>query len=222
MAEHDPAGMRLNYDLGTLEDTALAHTPLAQFERWLADAVACDPIVEPNAMVLGTVGNPPSSRSVLMKGIDARGLTFFTNYGSRKAGAIEADPRVTALFPWYPLHRQVAIVGRAHRVSREESAAYFVTRPHLSQLGAMASDQSAAIASRDVLDERMAQLMAQYPEGSAVPLPDNWGGYLITVESMEFWQGRRSRLHDRLRFESLGTGSRLDTATDWRVQRYAP
>lgn len=222
MAQHDPAGMRLNYDMNTLEDDALAPTPLEQFQRWLGDAVECPEIVEPNAMVLGTVGTMPSTRSVLLKGIDARGLTFYTNYTSRKASEIAANPIVTALFPWYPLHRQVAVVGRASKVSRDESAAYFQTRPHASKLGAIASAQSTPIGSRDVLDARMAELNAQYPEGSEVPLPDIWGGYLITIETIEFWQGRRSRLHDRLRFEAQGDTRRLDEAGDWRVQRYSP
>mgnify|MGYP006270032319 CR=1 FL=1 len=214
--------MRLDYDRETLEESALAATPLEQFQRWLDDAVAEPAIVEPNAMVLGTLGDVPHARSVLLKAIDQRGLTFYTNYGSRKAADMAGTTAVSALFPWYPLHRQVIVTGDVTRVSREESAEYFHSRPHTSQLGAMASAQSAPIASRQVLEDTMAALQQRYPEGTNVPLPDNWGGYLISVDTMEFWQGRRSRLHDRLRFERTGSTSDLTMASAWRVQRYSP
>ena len=148
--------MRLNYDRATLDESQLAATPLQQFERWLHDAVAEPAIVEPNAMVLGTLGEVPSARTVLLKGIDARGLTFYTNYGSRKAQQMAQHPDVTALFPWYPLHRQVIVTGTVTQVSREESAEYFATRPHKSQLGAHASAQSTPIADRAPLEAAMA------------------------------------------------------------------
>jgi pyridoxamine 5'-phosphate oxidase len=158
----------------------------------------------------------------LLKGIDARGLTFYTNYGSTKADAIAANSQVSITFPWYSLHRQVNVIGTATKVSREESGAYFETRPHGSKLGAIVSAQSSVIDSREVLETRMKELEAQYPEGTNVPLPDAWGGYLITVSAIEFWQGRRSRLHDRLRFVKAGDSSDLSDASAWKVIRLSP
>jgi pyridoxamine 5'-phosphate oxidase len=222
----NPADMRISYDKDQLNETDLASTPLAQFTKWLSEAVAVgkDELIEPNAMVIAVrnADDVVSTRSVLLKGVDARGLTFYTNYGSAKADAIAANSQVSVTFPWYPLHRQVNIVGTAKKVSREESAAYFDTRPHGSKLGAIVSAQSSVIDSREVLETRMKELEAQYPEGTDVPLPDAWGGYLIEVESMEFWQGRRSRLHDRLRFVQSGDSSDLSDPTAWKVIRLSP
>ena len=222
----NPADMRINYDKDQLNEVDLASTPLAQFTKWLSEAVAVgkDELIEPNAMVIAVRSQDDviSTRSVLLKGIDARGLTFYTNYGSTKADAIAANSQVSITFPWYPLHRQVNIVGTATKVSREESAAYFDTRPHGSKLGAIVSAQSTQIDSRDVLETRMKELEAQYPEGTEVPLPDVWGGYLISVSAMEFWQGRRSRLHDRLRFVKSGDSSDLSDPTAWIVIRLSP
>jgi pyridoxamine 5'-phosphate oxidase len=222
----NPADMRINYDKDQLNETDLASTPLTQFTKWLSEAVAVgkDELIEPNAMVIAVrnADDVVSTRSVLLKGVDARGLTFYTNYGSTKADAIAANSQVSITFPWYPLHRQVNIVGAATKVSREESGAYFETRPHGSKLGAIVSAQSAQIDSREVLETRMAELEAQYPEGSQVPLPDAWGGYLIEVESMEFWQGRRSRLHDRLRFVRSGASHDISDAGAWNVIRLSP
>ena len=222
----NPADMRINYDKDQLNEVDLASTPLAQFTKWLSEAVAVgkDELIEPNAMVIAVRSQDDviSTRSVLLKGIDARGLTFYTNYGSTKADAIAANSQVSITFPWYPLHRQVNIFGAATKVSREESAAYFDTRPHGSKLGAIVSAQSSVIDSREVLETRMKELEAQYPEGSEVPLPDVWGGYLITVSAMEFWQGRRSRLHDRLRFVKSGDSSDLSDPTAWKVIRLSP
>ena len=218
--------MRISYDRDQLLEADLAATPLEQFQRWLHDAVeiGTDKIIEPNAMVLSTISaqSEISSRSVLLKAVDERGLTFYTNYGSRKAAEIEGHPQVSVVFPWYPLHRQVAVQGRITKVSREESFAYYQTRPHLSQLGAIASAQSSELESRESLEARMAELVEQYPEGTEVPMPDFWGGYLIEVDTMEFWQGRRSRLHDRLRFIANGDSHQLDDPNAWRVQRFSP
>ena len=222
----NPSDMRIVYDKDQLTEADLASNPLDQFTKWLADAVAVGPdaLIEPNAMVIAVRGADDvlSSRSVLLKGIDARGLTFYTNYGSTKADAIAANSQVSVTFPWYPLHRQVNVIGNATKVSREESGAYFETRPHGSKLGAIVSAQSSVIESREVLETRMQELEAQYPEGSEVPLPDAWGGYLITVSAIEFWQGRRSRLHDRLRFVKNGDSSDLSDASAWKVIRLSP
>ncbi len=222
----DVSAMRISYDRDKLHEDDLASTPLEQFNRWLHDAVAVgtDALIEPNAMVLSTISSSSliSSRSVLLKAIDPRGLTFYTNYGSRKADEIEHHPQVSVVFPWYPLHRQVVVQGTVTKVSREESFAYFQTRPHLSQLGAICSAQSTEIESREVIENRMAELIAEFPEGTEVPMPDFWGGYLITVDTMEFWQGRRSRLHDRLRFINTGASQLLDDPQAWRVSRFSP
>jgi pyridoxamine 5'-phosphate oxidase len=222
----DPSDMRIVYDKDQLVEADLASTPLVQFNKWLAEAVAVGPetLIEPNAMVIAVRNDSDviSTRSVLLKGIDSRGLTFYTNYGSDKAGAISANAQVSVTFPWYPLHRQVNVVGTATKVSREESAAYFQTRPHGSKLGAIVSAQSSVIDSREVLEKRMAELESQYPEGSEVPLPDVWGGFLISVSTIEFWQGRRSRLHDRLRFVKSGSSSDLSDASAWKVIRLSP
>jgi len=222
----NPSDMRISYDKDQLNESDLASNPLDQFTKWLAEAVAVGPeaLIEPNAMVIAVRNDADvvSTRSVLLKGIDSRGLTFYTNYGSDKAGSIAANSQVSVTFPWYPLHRQVNVVGTATKVSREESAAYFETRPHGSKLGAIVSAQSSVIDSREILEKRMAELEAQYPEGTSVPLPDVWGGYLIEVSTIEFWQGRRSRLHDRLRFVKNGSSSDLSDASAWKVIRLSP
>jgi pyridoxamine 5'-phosphate oxidase len=228
MSETGPgvSSMRIVYDKDELLEKDLADTPLAQFNKWLGEVVAVGPdvIIEPNAMVLATAdaNSTVTTRSVLLKGVDGRGLSFYSNYTSRKAQAMIDNPKVSVTFPWYPLHRQVNVVGSVTKLSREESQEYFYSRPHKSQLGAIVSAQSEAIESRDVLETEMARLEALYPEGTQVPMSDNWGGYLITVDSMEFWQGRRSRLHDRLRFVKTGQSSDLGDAGAWKVIRVSP
>ena len=221
---NDVANMRIVYDKDELLEEQLASTPLAQFNNWLADAVAHPDIIEPNAMVLST--SSPSgevkSRSVLLKGIDERGLSFYTNYGSTKAQMIAANSSVSLVFPWYSLHRQIIVIGQASKIDRAEANEYWQTRPHLSRLGAMASAQSQIIAGREPLENRMRELQEEYPEGTEVPLPDNWGGFLVTVKSMEFWQGRRSRLHDRLRFIQTGDNASLNDESAWQVIRLSP
>jgi pyridoxamine 5'-phosphate oxidase len=196
--------------------------PFAAFHEWLSEAAANDFIVEANAMVLSTLGTDShgadaiTTRTVLLKDISLGGFTFFTNYSSRKAQAIELHDQVTLLFPWYAMERQVSISGFATKIARSESEDYFATRPWSSQIGAWASAQSAPLASREELEQRFAGASQKWPEGSVVPCPPHWGGYRVTPISIEFWQGRYSRLHDRLRYE------RANTSADWEVSRYYP
>ena len=208
--------MRAQYRAEGLSEADLAEDPYQQFARWFAEAEASG-LYEPNAMVLATADatGRPSSRTVLLKSYDARGFVFFTNYGSRKGREIEANPRVSLLFPWHPVARQVIVQGTASRVGRDETVAYFRTRPHGSQLGAWASEQSRTLSSRRELDELYEALAARYPETEDVPAPPQWGGYRVAAETVEFWQGRENRLHDRLRYVAVAGGG-------WRVERLSP
>lgn len=217
MDEHLRAMRRSYGEVGLTEAMAGAE-PLSLFSRWLREAAENPFVVEPNAMVLSTFdGAEISSRTVLLKGFDSASgaCTFFTNYGSRKARAIDENPNVTLLFPWYPMERQVIITAHAVKISRGESEAYFASRPWSSQIGAWASNQSMEISDRNVLEERWQEYSSRYPENSIVPLPDNWGGYSALPHSFEFWQGRYSRLHDRLRFTKVSEHT-------WSRQRLAP
>ena len=217
----DPAAMRVSYAEGTLDVSDLAATPLAQFQDWFVTATQDERIVEPNAMVLATADESgvPSTRTVLLKGADDRGFVFYTNLGSRKSSELRANPHASLTFPWYALHRQVVVCGLAEEVDRSETLEYFRSRPHESQLGAWASAQSSVLQSRDELDQTWSSLHDRYPPGSDVPLPDQWGGWLIRPTTIEFWQGRPSRLHDRLRFRGGGS---LTEAGAWRVERLSP
>lgn len=199
-----------------LDEGSLAANPLDQLAQWLTVAEAED-IFEPNAMVLSTIDpdGRPSSRTVLLKGLDSDGLEFVTNYSSRKGRALAGNPEVSAVFPWYSLKRQVLIYGRASQTSDEVSDAYFDRRPHGAKLASMASEQSQPAQSRDELDRRLAALQEQYPEGSVVPRPRNWGGFRIVPHAIEFWQGRSMRFHDRLRYDKDGQGH-------WHVTRLQP
>jgi len=214
------SAMRRSY--GEKGITDLGTDPLAAFTDWLHEAADNQFIVEANAMVLSTLGSAPdgsdaiSTRTVLLKDISEGGFTFFTNYNSRKAQAIEMYSQVTLLFPWYAMERQVTISGFASQISREESESYFATRPWSSQIGAWASAQSAPLASREELEQRYEGASQKWPEGTLVPCPPHWGGFRVLPISIEFWQGRYSRLHDRLRYE------RPDTQSDWAVARYYP
>ncbi|MFD5031606.1 pyridoxamine 5'-phosphate oxidase [Streptomyces sp. NPDC058220] len=220
----DPAVMREQYRTTPLLEADLAATPMDQFARWFKDVAVSD-LHEPNAMVVSTAtpDGRPSSRTVLLKRYDDRGFVFFTNYTSRKGGEIESNPFVSLLFPWHPLSRQVLVTGTAARVGRDETAAYFRTRPHGSQLGAWASDQSTPIASREALLQRYEELAARYPDDEQVPVPPQWGGFRVTPETVEFWQGHENRLHDRLRYVREGGGEEHGGEEHgWRVERLCP
>ena len=208
--------MRRSYGEVGLEN--LPADPFAAFNNWLKEAAENSFIVEPNAMVLSTLGDKEhiSTRTVLLKDISEGGFTFFTNYSSRKAQAIELNSQVTLLFPWFAMERQVSISGFATKISEVESTEYFVTRPWASQIGAWASAQSAPLASREELEQRFVGASEKWPEGSSVPKPPHWGGYRVTPISIEFWQGRYSRLHDRLRYE------RANSNAEWEITRYYP
>ena len=209
------ADMRKDYSMTGLLEKDLAKNPFGQFEKWFQEAEAAK-VPEPNAMTLATTGRDgrPAARTILLKGCDGRGFVFYTNYESRKGRELDANPRATLLFPWVAMERQVIVEGPVTRVTREESEAYFHSRPRQSQLAAWASPQSIAVAGRAVIEESYRVVEKKY-EGREVPLPPNWGGFRLAPESVEFWQGRRSRLHDRLRY-------RREAAGDWVVERLAP
>nr|WP_079176620.1 pyridoxamine 5'-phosphate oxidase [Streptomyces sp. MUSC 14] len=216
----DPAAMRKQYRVDGLAEQDLASHPMDQFTRWFEDAARValhGTLYEPNAMVVSTADatGRPSSRTVLMKRYDSDGFVFYTNYDSRKSRDLAENPHVSLLFPWHPIARQIIVTGTARRTGRDETAAYFRTRPHGSQLGAWASAQSAVIASRTELVAAYADLQARYPEGEQVPVPPHWGGFRVVPETVEFWQGRENRLHDRLRYVSRPDGT-------WAVERLSP
>lgn len=196
--DEDVKNLRRDYAANTLRRATLDPDPFEQFGKWFAEASNHKDILEVNAMALATSGTDGrvTLRTVLLKGWDSQGFVFFTNYDSTKARQITENPHVALHFAWLPLERQITITGRAAKISREESAAYFVTRPLASRLGAWASHQSHPVPSRQTLDDQFATIEAQYHSGD-IPLPDFWGGYRVVPESIEFWQGRRSRLHDR-------------------------
>lgn len=198
-----------------LERGGLDPEPTSLFRRWL-DRACSEVEHEPNAMTLSTVDTAgrPALRTVLLKYFDTSGFVFFTNLGSRKAQHIEGNAQVALLFCWHKLGRQVEIRGRAQRVAAPEVEKYFATRPRGSQLGAWASPQSQVVASRAVLDDRLAEVARKYPTGQPVPLPSFWGGFRVKPESIEFWQGRPNRLHDRFRY--------LREGQTWRIDRLAP
>jgi len=209
----DVAELRRNYTRAGLRRADLAEDPVAQFRQWFGEAVAAE-LVEPNAMVLATTnGRRPSTRTVLLKAYDERGFVFFTNYESRKARDIAADANVSLLFPWYPLERQVGILGRAERISAAESLAYFASRPHGSRLGAWVSQQSAVINSRQFLEMKWDEMKRKFADGE-IPLPSFWGGIRVVPTEIEFWQGRENRLHDRFRYSRAGDR--------WTIERLAP
>ena len=193
----------------------LAASWLEQFRDWAAQVEAAG-VPEPQAMVLASAGpdGQPSGRTVLLKGVDERGFEFFTNLDSRKGGELAGNPRASLVFPWYALRRQVIVVGGVEAVDEQRADEYFASRAYGSQLGALASRQSEVIASRELLERAREELERRHPPGSGVPRPERWGGLRVVPETVEFWQGRRDRLHDRLRFRRAGSG--------WTVERLSP
>jgi pyridoxamine 5'-phosphate oxidase len=209
----DVAHLRLDYARESLTERDVDPDPILQFEKWFEEALHAG-LIEPNAMTLATSTRDghPSARVVLLKGADANGFVFFTDYRSRKGAELDANPHVSLCFWWDALQRQVRISGTAVRVSREETAAYFHTRPHGSRVGAWASQQSTTLASREMLEKEVERLERAYPDD--VPLPPHWGGYRVTPASLEFWQGRPSRLHDRIVYTRDGSA--------WKIGRLSP
>jgi pyridoxamine 5'-phosphate oxidase len=210
----DLSALREEYSEGGLDESDLEDDPFAMFDRWLRQALAAG-IHEPNAMVVATVGadGRPASRSVLLKKVTERGFCFYTNHESRKGRELAAEPHCALLFPWYQLHRQVRIEGVAEQLPRADAEEYFATRPRESQLGAWASPQSRVVASRAELQQAYDDAAARF-EGQPVPCPPYWGGWVVVPEALEFWQGRRGRMHDRLVYRRAADG--------WTTERLAP
>lgn len=210
----DLADLRKEYDVGSLDIDVAAIDPITQWRTWFEQALAGD-VYEPNAMVIATVDADgwPHARNVLVKRVDEQGFVFYTNYESAKAAEIENEGKASLLFSWLPMHRQVRIVGTVTRTSAEESDEYFASRPRGSQLGAWASPQSDLIADRSVLEVAVAEVEQRFDQGP-VARPPFWGGYRVAPVMFEFWQGRPSRLHDRLRY--------VWASGAWRIERIAP
>jgi pyridoxamine 5'-phosphate oxidase len=210
----DISDLREEYRREALDRDTLHDDPMEQFKAWFAQAREAR-LKEPNAMVLATVdsGGQPFTRTVLLKKLDPRGMVFFTNFESRKSRQMDANPKVSALFLWLELERQVSVTGLASRISPAESLAYFITRPLGSRLGAWTSQQSSVIRSRSLLEAKLEEMKRKFADGK-VPLPSFWGGYRIVPDSYEFWQGRQSRLHDRFLYSKSGDS--------WQVERLQP
>ena len=207
--------MRQSYERGFLDESHVESNAMKQFQIWFEEARNED-ILEPNAMILSTIGldGTPESRTVLLKGLDDEGFIFYTNYTSDKAKEIDANQNVSLLFLWKKMQRQIRISGKVRKISKERSEAYFHSRPKGSQIGAWVSPQSQIITDKSMLDRRKEELTEKYKDTDKLPLPDFWGGYVVEPNKMEFWQGRPNRLHDRLRY-NLETGH-------WRIERVAP
>lgn len=213
MDEIDVTRIRRAYGCGELAEQTLATNPIAQLQRWVQEAHSAG-VLEPNAMCLASaLDGQPSSRIVLLRGLDDRGLVFFTSYFSRKGQELAANPHAAALFYWPLLERQVRIEGHVEVLAEDESDAYFASRPRGHQIGAWASEQSEPVESRDILDQRMHDYSERF-EGEEVPRPHSWGGYVIKPARFEFWQGRANRMHDRLEY--------VRNAAGWKVRRLQP
>lgn len=218
MDKNNPlADLRKNYQQGELIESLVNADPFQQFDQWLQEALQHEGIYEANAMTLATSNTNgfPSVRTVLLKGVQDGGFIFYTNHQSRKGQELAENPKVALLFYWGALHRQVRIEGMAKKLSEDFSTQYFQSRPKGSQIGAWASPQSQVIASRHILEDNQKKLEAQYQDIAVLPKPKHWGGYLVKAQSFEFWQGRPSRLHDRLRY-------RLNEKNEWLIERLAP
>jgi pyridoxamine 5'-phosphate oxidase len=211
------AAKRRDYtERGALLESDLAGDWPTQFAAWFADATAFG-LPEPNAMIVATASGDgrPSARTVLLKGYDVRGFVFYTNYTSRKGAEVAANPAASLVFPWFPMQRQIIVAGAVEQVSRAETEAYFATRPRGSQLGAWASPQSQVVPDRAAVDAGLTEALERFGEEGPVPAPPHWGGLRVVPDSVEFWQGRRNRLHDRLRY-------RRTEEAGWIVERLAP
>lgn len=212
----DIADLRREYTKDGLSRKSMSEHPLDQFRLWFEQALTAN-LPEPNAMILATLGEGsiPSQRTVLLKAYDESGFVFFTNYHSRKSREIAAQPQVSLLFPWFPFERQVVVSGSATKISTMESLRYYASRPRGSQIGAWVSQQSEVISSRKVLEMKWEEMKRKFASGH-IPLPDFWGGYRVVPESMEFWQGRPNRLHDRFLYRR-----EMDSG-NWSVERLSP
>ena len=207
--------IRKDYTQQELDETALLKDPIAQFSSWFEEAIKAE-VLEANACALATVDalGKPHNRIVLLKGVSESGFQFFTNYTSDKASDIMQNSSVAMTFFWKELERQVRIEGQVSKISQEDSKAYFLSRPYMSQLGAWVSNQSQVIKDRSVLEQRLEELIQRYPEGTGVPYPTHWGGFELRPIKIEFWQGRPSRLHDRISYVKIDQR--------WQKQRLAP
>jgi pyridoxamine 5'-phosphate oxidase len=210
------ADLRQNYTLAGLTETDLDSNPLKQFNIWFQQALAAD-LIEPNAMTLATATpeGKPTARIVLLKGVDEQGFVFYTNYDSQKGQQLIANPYAALVFLWDKLERQIRIEGKVEKLSADESWSYFHSRPKASQLGAWTSAQSQVIPNREVLEQKLLSLQAQYSGDATIPLPEHWGGFRVIPNRIEFWQGRPSRLHDRLVYD-------LQTDGSWSISRLSP
>jgi pyridoxamine 5'-phosphate oxidase len=215
-SREDIAAMRRQYGEHGLIEGELPLNPIELFNTWLTQAAENEIVVEANAMVLSTeVDDQPTSRTVLLKDLTEGGFTFFSNYESRKGKQISENKNVSLLFPWYPMERQVIVIGGATKIAREDSEKYFATRPRSSQIGAWASEQSTELSSRQELENKFKELETKFANEKVIPTPPYWGGYIVDPISIEFWQGRYSRLHDRIRYVR-------EKNNNWQIKRLNP
>jgi len=215
-SREDIAAMRRQYGEHGLIEGELPLNPIELFNTWLTQAAENEIVVEANAMVLSTeVDDQPTSRTVLLKDLTEAGFTFFSNYESRKGKQISENKNVSLLFPWYPMERQVIVIGSATKIARQDSEKYFTTRPRSSQIGAWASEQSTELSSRQELENKFKELENKFAKEEVIPTPPYWGGYIVDPISIEFWQGRYSRLHDRIRYVR-------EKNNNWQIKRLNP